>query len=226
MLKVRVALLGALALLIVSGVAAAPASALGPYWRVDGSRLETKTWQVKLQNKGPIKLRAPMISLELTCQRGVSEGATIEGNNGNQGQDKGRLTFTSCTSNAAGCTVAEPITTNPTKSFLATAATQTKIVDAIEPGIGAIFAVIKLSGANCALAGELGVTGTTAAEIIPAGVEVQEALVVFPNPPLAKITHEGFERLRKLEVIGFPAIFEGVFAMRVDTGDKFGVFET
>jgi hypothetical protein len=40
MSKMSIPLLGALALLVVSGLAASTASAAGPYWHVGGSRFE------------------------------------------------------------------------------------------------------------------------------------------------------------------------------------------
>jgi|GEM_PF-1977885 len=226
-IKLKAALLATLALCMVSGAAASTASAAGPYWHVGGSRLEKGIRQVKLQVKGFAVLKVPAISLTVTCKNAISEGATIEGNGLNQGQDKGRLAFTQCITSIVGCNVAEPVVTNPIQSFLANAATQTHIVDVFQEAQGPL-AVVTLVGAPCgAFAGPNEVTGSLAAEIVPTGVEVQELLLAFPEPAITKIKHEGIERTVGLKFSALTATFSAAFGARLATfPEKFGAFET
>jgi hypothetical protein len=226
MFKMRVALLGVLALFIVSGVSTSAASAAGPYWRVNGARLETGARQLKLQNKGVLKLITEVgkPAIEIECNRSVSEGGTIEGNGTNQGQDKGRITYTSCTTNATGCTVVEPITTVGTKSYLANAATQTGIVDVFEPTEGTTFVTITLKG-TCIVAGKYAVTGKVAAETIPVEKEAQEGILNFPSAAVTTVKHEGTEKSVGLSFGGAPARFIGVYGARLATNEVYGVFQ-
>ncbi len=231
MFKVRLAILGALALFIVSGISATAASAAGPFWHVGGATLKG-TRQIKLQSKGALLLKAPG-TLEILCGNSISEGATIEGNGTTQGQGKGRTFYSSCTvpTPAGKCAVVGgSITTNPIKSYLANAATQTGIVEVFEPGQGTVFATFFLEsqpGNTCPFK-EVGVAGSAVAEVIPTGVELQEGLLVFPSTAILKVKHEGVETtLPSLKTVGAVATFSGVYAARLATfPEKFGAFET
>ena len=231
MFKTRAALLGLLTLLIVSGIAASTASAAGPYWRVNGSRLETGSKQIKLQLKGAAFLKSPSLGVEIRCNGSISENSAIEGNGTKQGLDKGRVTYSSCTvllPAKEGCTVAEPITTNQLKSYLATASTQTKIVDVYEPTVGKVFVELKFSKAcgETLSSAPVGVLGNIAAELIPAEKEGQEGLIAFPQTAITKVMHEGVENKLKLEVIGAVSTFSGAYGARLENKEAFGVFET
>jgi hypothetical protein len=228
-LKMRAGVLALLALFIVSGIAASTSSAAGPYWRVNGSRLEKGSQAIKLQNKGALVLKSEISTtpITITCNRSISEASNIEGNLTNQGLDKGHISYTSCKSSVTNCEVVEPVTTSETKSYLAIAATQTKIVDVFEPTTGEAFTTITLKGGTCLLAGPHEVKGSVAAEIIPAGVENQEGLMVFPSTPIKKVKHEGTEiTLVALTLGAKEATFAGVYGARLASGEKFGVFET
>ena len=182
------------------------------------------TRQIKLQLKGSAVLKAPAASLELECKGGISEGETIEGNGGSQGQAKGRLSFSSCkVLKPTGCVVVEPVVTNPNKAYLAAAGTQTGIVEVFEPGQGTVLASIRFS--KCIFFKEVGLVGSIAAEPLPARMEEQESLLVFPTEAITTIKHEGVEKTLKLEVIGSAATFSGAYGMRLATfPEKFGVF--
>ncbi len=234
MFKVRLAVLGALALFIVSGISASVASASGPFWHVHGTKLVSgETRQLKLQNKGSITLKAPG-TLEIVCQRSISEGATIEGSTVTQGQDKGRTIYSSCAVPVpAGekCkVVGDQIKTNQTKSYLAEAETQTKIVDVFEPTQGSTFSVFRLengAGGGCVF-NEVGVAGSAVAEIIPSGQEGQEGLIVFPPTAILKVKHEGTAvTLPSLKTVGAVSTFSAVYGARLATfPETFGAFET
>ncbi len=226
--------LGVLACLIASGVMAPAALASGPFWHVNGKKLASgETKQLKLQNKGPITLKLPG-TLEIVCQRSISEGATIEGSTVTQGQDKGRTIYSSCAvpvPTGEKCkVVGDQIKTNQTKSYLAEAETQTKIVDVFEPTQGSTFSVFRLEngpGGTCPFK-ELGVAGSAVAEMIPSGVEGQEGLMVFPSTAILKVKHEGTAvTLPSLKTVGVVSTFSAVYGVRLATfPEKFGVFET
>lgn len=218
-------MIGLLTIVVISGFATSAASAAGPFWHVGGSTFKG-TEQIKLQNKGGAVLSLPSLKLEITCNTSISEGSTIEGNGTTQGQGKGRITYSSCKSNAAGCTVTEPITTNPIKSYLATAATQTHDVEVFEPGQGTLFVTIKLTGGGCLLAGSFEVSGGAVAELIPSGSEAQVGLLFFPKTPITKVSHEGVEKTVELKTKGLESAFTGAYGAKLQKGEKFGVFET
>ncbi len=230
MFKTRAVLLGLLTLLITSGIVASTASAAGPYWRVNASRLETGSKQIKLQLKGGAVLKTPSLNAEIECKGSISEGATIEGNGTHQGQDKGRVTYSSCTVlKPSNCSVAEPITTKQLKSYLASPleVKQTKVLDVFQPTEGTLFVTLKFSGTGCgtSLEGERGVTGSIAAEVLPSEKEGQEGMDVFPQTAIAKVKHEGVETTVGLNVVGFASTFSGVYGARLASNEVFGVFE-
>jgi len=154
MFKTRVALLGVLALFIASGIAASTASAAGPYWRVNGSRLpQGKAVQVKLQMKASAAvLRGSVggIGVVVECHNSYAEGATIEGQGNFQGQDKGRVVFEQYKTTVKGltCVVTEPIKTNQLKSYLAynPNSKQQKFIDVFEPQQGKVFVELHFTG--------------------------------------------------------------------------------
>jgi hypothetical protein len=230
MFRTRVALLGALALFIVSGIAASAASAAGPFWHVNGKKLgQNELRQIKLQSKGASVLTGKafgLFNIRIECLNSTSEGASIENNPLTQGQDKGRVSFTQCTVvEPAGCHVTEPITTNQLKSYLAfnPNSKQQKFVDVFEPQQGTLFVTLHFSpSCSGVAAGE--VTGAVAAEIIPIEKETQEGLVNFPKEPITTIVHLQQERKIGLSFAGEPAIFTSAYGARLQTNEPWGVF--
>jgi hypothetical protein len=230
MFKTRVAMLGVLALFIASGIATSTASAAGPFWRVNGSKLgQGAVKQIKLQSKISSVLvgkLAGIATIEIECKNSVSEGATIENNPNTQGQDKGRVSFTQCrVIQPAGCTVVEPITTNQLKSYLAINPNnkQQKFVDVFVPQQGTTFVNIRFSPA-CLGVNEAAVTGSVAAEIVPVEKEVQEAILDFPPSPITSVVYLQQEQKIGLTFAGEPAIFDTVYGARLQTNEPFGVF--
>lgn len=235
-LKLKAGLLGLLALLAVSGIAASTAAASGPFWHVGGTKLgQGATKQIKLQSKSALVLKTPLLAVEVECKNSISENATIEGVGASQGQGTGRVTYTQCKvlkPAKAECKVAEPITTNQLKSFLALATPnqekpkQAKMVNVFEPSTGLTFVILKFSeGCGTPVAGERGVNGAIAAELVPVEKEAQEGLVAFPSEAISKIKHEGQERTLKLEILSDPSIFSGTYGARLASNEPFGVFE-
>jgi hypothetical protein len=238
MFKMRVALLGVLALLTVSGIAASAASAAqpaGPYWRVGGTRLgQGEIKQLKLQAKGAFvfKFKRGSVKIEIECKNSYSEGATIIGQGNFQGQDKGRFTYEQCTiREPAECALTTPqIKTSQLKSYLAYNGTkpeikQQKFVDVFESPQEKF--VLLLFKGNCLTKGvvhEIAITGSVAAEVIPIEQEGQEGQLVFPEEPITKIVHEGQVREIGLKFAGEPTVFSGVYGARLVDNQLWGVF--
>ncbi len=228
MCKTRVALLGVLALFIASGIAASTASAVGPYWHVNGAKFTAGTRQNKLQLKGNALLSTEISTTKvvITCVTSVAEGATIEGNGNNQGQDKGRIKYSNCSVNQPNCVV-EPITTKPTKSYLVTfKGGQTKYADIIEPTEGEIFTTVKITKGTeaCEVADVLEVKGSIAAELITKEKEQKEGLLFFPETTISPVFHEGIEKRPGLFLGLKPAAFSAAYGSALVTGETFGVF--
>jgi len=229
MFKARAALLGLLALFIASGIAASTASAAGPYWHVNGSKLgQGVAKQVKLQLKGTAVLKGEVSGavVVIECKNSISEGATIEGQGNVQGQDKGRLTFTQCTVvKPTNCTVVEPITTVQTKSHLVYLPEnkQQKFGELFEPQQGETFVTLKFAGKTCLLPAT-NVKGTVAAEVLPIEAEGQEGLLNFPETQIEKVVLE--QQTRKIGLfLGEKAtVFSAAYGARLETGEKWGVF--
>ncbi len=198
-------------------------------WFVKGSQLKKGAKQAKFQQKGLSIITATVLgtNIEVQCGGSVSEGATIEGHGERQGQDKGRLTSTSCRVSKPelkGCAVAEPITTTQLKSYLAVnEALQNSIEDVLEPTEGTVFLTLKfLSG--CVFAGSYPVSGSVAAEVVPKEREAQEILFAFPTTPISKVKHEGPEVKVGLMLGGGATTFKAAYGARLATNEPFGVF--
>ncbi len=231
MRKTRVALLGALGLLLVGGISASTALASGPYWHVNGVKLTQGTKQLKLQNKGIYiqNVKIAETNLVTECARGISEGATIEGNGVNAGQGKGRLVFTQCKiSTPHSCKIAEPITTRQSKAHLVTfKGAQSKYALLFEPQQGTVFStyvITKIPGETCIIEGTYTVEGRVAAELVPKEAESQEGLVYFPSPPISTVFIGQEETKIGLKLFGGEFAISGAFGARLATNERFGVF--
>jgi hypothetical protein len=231
MYKIRVALLGSVALLILGSVTSSAASAAGPYWRVNGSRLETGAKQAKV-SAGATELKAKLLGIGLTiqCEAASVAGASIIGNETSQGQDEAKsITFEKCKLVAPAKCLVEPIKTLPVKSHLAINGTQ--IVDLFEPTTGTAFTTITIKNGSekCSVAGKYPVMGDIAAEVKPEGTEVKSGELLFPGTPIKAVKKEGgSEEAIGLEIgnKGNPASFSGKFAVGLESGEAFGAFTT
>ncbi len=229
MVRTRAALLGTLALLLVSGVTTSTASAGGPYWHVGGARLgQGVAKQITLQVKGAFVIDSASPVLATECASAVSEGATIEGQGQSQGQDKGRFKLTKCmaiTENGL-CTVEEPITTSQLKSHLVTfRGGQKKYADLFEPQQGVSILAIKIIACGT-LTGIYKVDGSVAAEFLPAEVENQEGLFNFPLIPINEVFLEQQTKKPELKIGIKKAEIIAAFGARLATNERFGVFGT
>jgi hypothetical protein len=229
MFKMRVALMGAMALLVVSGFAASTASALGPYWHVNGVKLTTQSKAINLQLKGVAKLSVSNLALVIECKASSSEGATIEGNGTKQGKDKGKIKYTECKNNQKECEVVEPITTNETKSYLGQLKSGA-IVDVFEPTVGKVFVEIQIKGVGSCptlVKGKFPVDGSVAAEVKPENKEVKEGDLQFTEPAIKTIKHEGTPTAVGLTFGGATneATFSAGYGAQLESGEVFGVTE-
>ncbi len=237
MFKTRVVLLGALALLITSGIATSVASAAGPYWRVNGSRLEKGSKETAIV-AGATELKATVLGLKTTikCESAKVENSSITGNGTSQGQDSTKaIVFEKCTVVAPkGCATTENIKTVPVKShlvFYTNAAEEEKIGDLFEPTIGTEFTTIVLKNngtEECGLAAKFPVKGKTVAEVKPEGSEAISGELAFPVTPIAEVKKEGSPAEKVGLEIGFgnKASFSGKFETKLVSGEKFGAFKT
>jgi hypothetical protein len=199
-----------------------------PDWFVNGTQLKQGTKQIKLQLKGHAILSvATNPVLEIKCGGSISEGSTIEGNGVHQGQGKGRLNFSSCTTSIVGCETTLPtLTTNQVKAYLATAKTQTKMVEVFQPTEGEKFIEFKLKGKCGVIPTEVfnPAKGSVAAEIIPARVEQKELLLNFPSTAITEVDHEGETVRPGLTFAGTASVFSGAYGLMLASGEPFGAF--
>lgn len=231
MFRTRGALFGVLALSIVGGIAAPTASAVGPYWHVSGSRLESGIKQLKLQAKGTSILYSPVagIPVILECRSSTAEGAAIEGNHEHQGQGKLRLLFSQCKIPIPFCGIREPVATSQLKVHLVTIkGSQSNYAELFEQQQGNAFVIYKFFNeseqARCLILGEDAAHGTVAAEVMPAETEGQEDLLRFPEVPISKVLLEEKEKEVGLLFGTTQLKMSAVYGQRLNSTEKFGVF--
>ncbi len=225
MVKVRPALLGALALLTLGGILTPVALASGPFWHVNGSKFESGARQIKLQVKGAVILKSASLKLEIECKNSITEGATIGGSKETQGQMKGRLTLTQCAVlQPSGCGIVQPILSKGL-TWGISHLLGTKRGAKVQAAVGRLIWPLHLT--TCGALIELEVDGSVAAEILPVGAETQEDLFSFPVTPITKVEQEGVEQGVQLEIAGVPATFSGAYGARLATfPEKFGIFDS
>jgi hypothetical protein len=200
----------------------------GPFWHVNNARLTSGSKQIKLQMKGKAVLVSPKLELEVVCNSSISESSLIEGNGLSQGQDKGRVSYSSCKvakPNKAECTVTEPITTNFTKSYLVEREAQQTIAEVFEPTEGKVFVNLTFSkGCPELIRGTQPVDGSAAAELAPKGTEVVEGLLNFPTTAITSVKHEGTEKTIGLTIgaSANAATFSAAYGAKLSTGEIFG----
>lgn len=237
MLKTKVALFGALALFIASGIATSVASAAGPYWHVNGSRLEKGSKFINVAG-GAAELKATVLGLSVTisCGEAEVESARLIGNGTNQGQDSSKaITFEKCkVVSPKQCATAKTISTVEVKSHLViftNAAKEEKIGDLFEPTVGTEFTTITLENngtEKCPFVEPFPVKGEAVAEVTPEGTEGSSGELVFPKAPIVEVKSEGGASEKVgLEIgSGNKAAFNGKFTTNTLPGEKFGAFKT
>ena len=238
MFKTRAALLGALALLITSGIATSVASAAGPFWRVNEVRLEKGSKEITV-TAGVTELKASVLAIPVTiaCETAKAEGASIIGNGASQGQDSAKaIAFEKCSVVAPKqCALTEStIKTVQIKSHLViftNAAKEDRIGDLIEPTTGTDFTSIGLKSnppSKCPFTEPFPVKGRTVAEVKVEGTELAAGELAFPTTPITEVKKEGGAAEKAMLEIGEgnKASFSGSFATKLVSGEKFGAFKT
>jgi hypothetical protein len=164
---------GLMAVLVLSGVGAATASAEGPHWLVNGVELKEKE-SVKAVGKGNLSFLVEGLGLRIQC-KSLAEKMTLKG--GGPGTDEDVLQYKECVVvEPANCTVKEPIvleTTTTLKYLIKPAgkwviATQAEWEKAAIKGFGdkfvgkkeATIGSVTVEGAKCADAGLYNLTGS------------------------------------------------------------------
>lgn len=229
MLKMRVALLGVLALFIVSGVSTSVASASGPGWKVNGTPLAAQAKQKIKLVAGETELKGKVTLLEVVIKCGTSTvlNPYIEGGGQGAGQDGATaIVYEKCTVKNPGCKVAEPIKTNQIKSHLVLYEGQ-KIGNLIEPSQGELFVEVKLENKGtekCAVAGGFPVKGTVVSEIKPERTEAITGELAFPTAAITKVKLENQERTVGLKLGSETATFAGKYEAKLESGLPYGAF--
>jgi hypothetical protein len=245
MLRERTVALGLVAVFVASMFTVASASAAGPFWHRNGSKLVQGSVGGTGQSKGNLSLSTKIgtTPITFTCTSSTSVG-TIDGQGPIlQGQGKGKVKYTGCTTNVSNCGISETlaekpasqkITTGQLKSHLATATVQgvDQIVALFEPSpteqtaekVFVKFAIVKESVA-CLLEGLYTVKGSVVAQLAPQEAESQEGSLFLPDIPITTITHEGQTVHPGLFLGTNDAILRGYYTQRTQTGTV-GVFRT
>jgi hypothetical protein len=245
MLRQRTVALSLVAVFVASMFTVASASAAGPFWHRNGSKLTQGSVGVTGQNKGNLSLSSKIgtTPITITCTASASVG-TIDGQGPTlQGQGKGKVKYTGCKTNVANCGISETlpekpptgnITTGQLKIHLATGTVQgtEQIVALLEPSpseqtaekVFTKFAIVKEASA-CLLEGLYKVSGSVVAQLSPQEAESQEGSLFFPEPAITTITHEGQTVHPGLFLGTAEAVFKGYYAQKAQSG-TLGVFRT
>ncbi len=224
----------------------AVASAEGPFWHVGGAPLGQASKGIKLLNKGPLALTSELVAkpnnieFKITCGYSTSNG-TIDGQGTTkQGQGKGTVTYEQCKVEdkaELACKVIEPIKTNQLKVHLAhaTIGAKEQMVELFEPSpsqqteekIFATIVIASTSGSSCTgLAGSFKIHGSVVGQITPQEEEVVEGGLSFPATPILSVKHEGQTVATGLFAGTAAATFTGSYGAKLQSGEKFGVFQT
>ncbi len=235
-------MLGLASLIILSGTMSSVASAAGPFWRVNGTRLEQGKKAVNInlaQGEAELKGNVLLLKAWISCATAETQNAYLTGNGGNQGQGSASsITFTNCmTREPTGCLVNEPIKTSQVKTHLVeytNSAKQLKIGELFEPSQGeGTGTYVELAfkddpkKGTCSIKGtNFPVKGSVVANVFPEGQEPTSGNLTFPAEPITTVKHEGQERTVGLTLGGKPTTFSGTFAAKLVSGEKFGAFLT
>jgi len=218
------------AVFALSAMAASAAQAVtAPYFTIGGTRLiagQTHNFDAKAFNAEGFTLTSGVI--KITCTNlSIREGVLLGSNAGQPGKDDEIAVFSNCTvaGNGTGCTVAEPIVTNPlTSELVENEKNKNQLLEEFKPVTPPTFVTLLLS-ANCTASGQVAVTGSVAAELLTdpgeATIELGQAakeagswLVKFPTTTIKEVllinSSGSFETVKmKLESFGVESSLKG-----------------
>jgi hypothetical protein len=226
MRQTRVVGILAAALLVVSGLAAAQASAIEFVWKVNGSTLEAgkeKTLLSKAKGSQILKGSAFGIAVEITCTEVVTTGAIIGGVPGTSTET---VEYKSCTvQKPAKCKVSGgAIKTNLLKDEIVEGlgASKEKALILFSPKEGTKFAEPKLEGGL--LCQSIPVEGTVLAEANPQKSEVENGVLVFEAASKEYKNSKGESKTAGLTLAGTASTVKGEVETMLSSGEKFGAF--
>lgn len=235
--KVRRTLLILFGMSALCATVSAPALAAGPYWRVNGSRLEVGKKGASVKGGGII-IKGKVIGLEaeVKCAAVKATNALLEGNGTMQGRGTSTLLLEGCiAAKPVKCAISKTIKTTKLDWRLTFTAIPFPpfiiVVLELYPQEGEIFTNLTFTNAGeaekCPVAGtEFPIKGTVAGEVIPEGEEVKEVTVRFPETPITADKLEGKEQKVGLTLGASPATLAGKLAISLVSGEKFGAFQT
>lgn len=223
MQRIRVVGLALLAVLAISAVASASASAVtGPIWEVNGAKLATGAEEAltgKAATSYELKGKAfGFIEVAITCKKAANNGAII---GGEPGTDATTIEYTECSSSL--CTPTEPIVTKAKSELVYyTASSKTFIGDLFSPKTGTVFTEIKCGSITAKVTGSIMgellneakepvlKTGTTAGKV---------GFVRFSGATNEKYeNHKGESKTAELILEGNPSTLKGTTEVALTSG--------
>ena len=218
----------AAALLVVSGVAAAQASAIEFLWKVNGKTLETgqeKTLTSKAKGSQILKASVIGVKSEITCTEVSTSGAKIKG--GKPGTSTETVEYKGCTvQKPSGCKVAGgAITTKPLTDELVEGlgSSAGKVLILFKPASGETFAEPKLEGGLLCLS--IAVDGSVLAEANPQKSEAETGTLKFePANGKEYKSSAGETKSAGLTVAGSASTVSGEIETKLSPAEKFGAF--
>lgn len=228
MKQVRVLGIVAAALLALSGVAAAQASASIEFlWKVNGSKLETgqeKTLTSKAKGNQVLKATVIGVKSEITCTEVSTSGAKIIG--GMPGTSTETVEYKGCTvQKPSGCkVVGGTIKTNPLIDEIVEGAGSGagNVYILFKPASGETFAEPKLEGGL--LCQSLAVKGTVLAEANPQKTEVETGVLKFEAASKEYKNFAGETKKAGTTVGGNASTVTGEVETKLSPVEKFGAF--
>jgi len=231
MKRIGIAGLALVAVLAMSTVAAASASA-GPIWKVEGLKLEAGLKSVKSKSTGNFVLKSKFLgvtNIVITCTKEQDTGTII---GGEPGTGTSIVEYTGCSAGGL-CTVSEPIKTEASTELVYLLSGGKKyIANLFTPKSGSVFTELKCGSITFELGGEIvGELLNASKSKIEKGnaTEETEAAKGFVN--FAGASSESYEnsagetKTAELKFEGNPATLEGQDEVVLTSGEYYGAFQ-
>jgi hypothetical protein len=223
--------LALVAVLAMSTVAAASASAAGPIWKVEGKSLSGSK-AIKSKSTGNFVMKVTVsgfIDITLTCTKEQDTG-TIDG--GEPGTDTAIIEYTGC-SEGGYCTPAEPIKTEVNTELVYLLSGGKKyIADLFTPKSGTVFVAFKCGGITQEVAGEVvGELLNSSKSKIEKGNATEETEAAKGFVKFTGASSEEYENSKgevkkaELDWEGNPSTLQGEDEVVLTSGEWYGAFE-
>jgi hypothetical protein len=233
MKRIRIVGLALVAVLAMSAIASASASAAGPIWKVEGLKLEAgKSKTVKSKSTGNFLLKGKafgFVNITITCTK-ESDTGTIVG--GEPGTDTAIIEYTGCSAGGL-CTVTEPIKTEANTELVYLLSGGKKyLADLFTPKSGTVFVSIKCGSITAEVTGNIvgELLNSTKSKIEKGNAtEETEAAKGFVNFTGANSesyeNSKGETKTAELKLEGNPSTLTGEDEVVLTTGEFYGAFE-